>query len=89
MEVYITPGAQKLIKKLPKIPQIAIIEKLQKIRLTGVINTVKLSGYKNVFRIRVGNYRVVYKVRDRIMYVFLVGHRKEVYKLLERLRIFE
>lgn len=84
MEVLITPGAVKLIKKLPKVPQIAIYQKLKKMHLTPDIKSTKLSGYKNIFRIRVGNYRVVYEIADKKAYVFLVGHRKEIYKLLER-----
>lgn len=85
MQVLITSGARKLIKKLPKIPQIAIINKLQKMQVSETFSPEKLSGYKNVFRIRIGDYRLVYEIKDKKMYVILVGHRREVYKLLERL----
>lgn len=85
MEVLVTPNAVKLIKKLPKIPQIAIYQKLKRMRLNPDIKSTKLSGYKNIFRMRVGNYRVVYEIVDKNAYVFLVGYRKEVYKLLERI----
>ena len=84
MEVLIAPNAAKLIKKLPKVPQIAIYQRLKRMHSTSDIQSTKLSGYKNIFRIRVGNYRVVYEVMDKKAYVFLVGHRKEVYKLLDR-----
>ncbi len=84
MEVLITPNAVKLIKKLPKIPQIAIYQKLKRMRLVSDTGSTKLSGYKNIFRLRVGNYRVVYEIVAQKAYVFLVGHRKEVYKLLDR-----
>ena len=85
MEVLITPNAVKQIKKLPKVPQIAIYQKLKRTRLAPDIKSTKLSGYKNIFRIRVGNYRVVYEIVDKKVYVFLVGHRKDVYKILDRL----
>lgn len=85
MEVLVTPGARKLLRKLPKIPQIAIVRKLQKMQAIDSFNSTKLGGYRDVFRVRVGNYRIVYRIRNRRIYVFLVGHRKEVYKLLDRM----
>lgn len=84
MDVVVTPGAKKTIKNLSKVTQIAVIQKLKKMQLVTVTNAVKLSGYKNAFRVRVGNYRIVYKMMENKIYVVLVGHRKEVYKLLDR-----
>jgi mRNA interferase RelE/StbE len=42
----------------------------------------KLSGYDDVFRIRVGSYRVIYSVSgNRLVVVILkIGHRKDVYR---------
>jgi mRNA interferase RelE/StbE len=42
----------------------------------------KLSGRKDAFRIRIGNYRVVYTVNDlvRIVRVEKIAHRREVYR---------
>jgi mRNA interferase RelE/StbE len=45
----------------------------------------KLKGDKrDYYRIRVGNYRVVYSVEDEILLVLVVtvGHRKKIYKNL-------
>ena len=44
----------------------------------------KLHGYTNVYRIRVGNYRVVYEVTTaiRIITIMRIGHRKDIYKNL-------
>ena len=41
----------------------------------------KLSGTKDRYRIRVGDWRVVYSIEDGILtvYVVKVGHRREVY----------
>jgi mRNA interferase RelE/StbE len=41
----------------------------------------KLSG-RDGWRIRVGNYRVIYEIRDMICYILVldIGHRKEVYR---------
>jgi len=42
----------------------------------------KLSGYNDVFRIRVGRYRVIYSVSgNRLIIIILkIGHRKDVYR---------
>lgn len=43
---------------------------------------VKLAGEEGIYRIRMGDYRVVYQVRDRFLLVLVVrvGHRKDVYR---------
>ena len=43
----------------------------------------KLKGNnRDYFRIRVGNYRVIYSIEDNILSIIVVrvGHRKEIYK---------
>ncbi len=42
---------------------------------------VKLAG-SDFYRLRVGNYRVVYEVRDQVLVILMirVGHRREVYR---------
>jgi mRNA interferase RelE/StbE len=41
----------------------------------------KLRGYKDTWRIRVGNWRVVYNIDDLAMLVTItrIAHRKEIY----------
>ncbi len=42
----------------------------------------KLAGRSNLYRVRQGNYRVIYSVDDqsRVVDVVKVGHRKDVYR---------
>ena len=42
----------------------------------------KLSGAKDLWRLRVGDYRVVYKIDDhrRLIDVAVIRHRREVYR---------
>lgn len=41
----------------------------------------KLSGSLNEYRLRVGDYRILYTINDTIItiYIFKIAHRKEVY----------
>jgi len=43
--------------------------------------------YKDLMKLRVGDYRILYKIIDGqgAVVVMLTGHRREVYALLERL----
>ena len=42
----------------------------------------KLSGYDDVFRIRVGVYRVIYSISETqlVIIILKIGHRKDVYR---------
>ena len=45
-------------------------------------NCVALRGEESVYRVRIGDYRIVYEVRDLVLLVHVVriGHRREVYR---------
>ncbi len=42
----------------------------------------KLKGYNSLYRIRVGKFRVVYKIdeKEKIIYIVLIDKRSRVYK---------
>jgi mRNA interferase RelE/StbE len=42
----------------------------------------KLSGERDLYRVRQGDYRIVYSIADRILTVEIIkiGHRREVYR---------
>ena len=42
-------------------------------------------GFEYLWRIRVGDYRVIYTVRDEELVILVVslGHRKEIYRKLD------
>jgi mRNA interferase RelE/StbE len=44
--------------------------------------SVKLSGTGNMYRIRAGDYRIVYEIHDdrRIVIVLIVARRRDVYR---------
>lgn len=46
------------------------------------VGAEKLSGQIDLYRIRVGNYRVVYEIDNGHIFVTVikVGHRKEIYR---------
>jgi mRNA interferase RelE/StbE len=42
----------------------------------------KLQGLEGLYRVRVGDYRIVYQVEDDVLVVLVIriGHRREVYR---------
>ena len=42
----------------------------------------KLTGEEELYRLRVGDYRVIYQIQDKVLLVLVVkvGNRKEVYR---------
>ncbi|MCP9809703.1 type II toxin-antitoxin system RelE/ParE family toxin [Cyanobium sp. HWJ4-Hawea] len=46
------------------------------------LGSEKLAGRPNLYRVRQGNYRVIYSVDDemRVVDVVKVGHRRDVYR---------
>lgn len=86
MKIIISPRAEKELKKITKIDQIAISRKIRIIKEDPVnLNEEKLSGYKNIYRVRVGEYRIVYRRTINEIYIVLIGHRKDIYQLIDQL----
>lgn len=42
----------------------------------------KLEGTDNQYRLRVGDYRIIYQLQDEILLIILlrIGHRREIYR---------
>ena len=76
---------EKALQKLPAETVQLVVEKTQQLADNPFgPNTKKLKGSKQLYRLRVGNYRVVYSVdtKGRVVILFLVGHRKNIYRKL-------
>jgi mRNA interferase RelE/StbE len=80
--VELTPTAKKELDQLPKKTAQRILQAIRRLvdepRPRGC---KKLAGQNNAYRIRVGDYRVIYAVFDESITVFVVRirHRKDAY----------
>ena len=45
-------------------------------------NIIKLKGYENLFRLRIGDYRAVFSIEGMAIRVLRIRHRKDIYGLL-------
>lgn len=85
MRIAILPRAEKELRKLPKFDQIAVATKIRTLPNPSVMGEEKLSGYPHVYRVRVGNYRIVYKKTSEVIAVVLIRHRRDVYRMLKEM----
>ena len=81
--VELRPSARRELLNLPRRDQIRLIRAMDALsdapRPPGV---KKLTGLDDLYRIRVGDYRVIYQIQDDRLVVLVVriGHRKDVYR---------
>ncbi len=81
--VELSATAERQIRRLARQDQIRV---LRAIRDLGEVphppGCRKLRGYEDVFRVRVGTFRVLYSVEPaRVLVIILkVGHRRDIYR---------
>lgn len=82
--VLLRPAAQKFLRKLR--------DKALGARLVASMRDLadnprppggeKLTGPEEFYRVRVGDYRIVYEIQDEVLLVLVIriGHRREIYR---------
>lgn len=81
----ISPAAARQIRKLARPVQERIAVRLRRLMEDPrPKDALKLAGQEGLYRIRVGDYRIVYRIVDDALLVVIVrvGHRGEVYSRL-------
>ena len=81
--IEVSATAEKQIRRLAQKDQIEIIRRIQELETNPrPRQSRKLGGYDDVYRIRVGNYRILYTVEGTrlIVIVLKIGHRRDVYR---------
>ena len=81
--VLVDTRAQKEITKLNKDAQRRIVAKIESLARNLRPNGVdKLESSEELYRVRVGDFRIIYQIKERelIVLVVRVGHRREVYR---------
>jgi mRNA interferase RelE/StbE len=82
-EVLLERSAEKDLRKLPTRVHDQVVDRIAALaknpRPSGCR---KLSGSENDWRIRVGDYRIIYEIADviRVVRIHRIRHRREVYR---------
>lgn len=81
--VEFTSAAARQVKKLPRPARDRLLASIESLsndpRPPG---STKLVGEETAWRLRIGDYRVVYDIVDDVLTVLIVrvGHRREIYR---------
>jgi len=81
--VIVKPSAEREVNRLPLAVATRVVAAMTALgddpRPPGV---KKMQGAENLWRVRVGDYRIVYEIHDReiVIVVLRIAHRKDVYR---------
>ena len=81
-QVILPKSVRKELDRLPDDVARRILARLAGLETNPRPADVKKLKGRDAWRIRVGDYRVIYEIHDRILQVIVitVGHRREVYR---------
>jgi mRNA interferase RelE/StbE len=81
--IELKPAARRSLSKLPREVQTRLARKIEALtRTPRPAGVEKLKGIPDLYRLRAGDYRILYQIQDKILLVLVVqvGHRREIYK---------
>ena len=82
LKVFLEKKVRRQLDELSKELEQRIITTLKELEkgFSASIDIKKLKGTKNHYRIRVGNYRILFVLEFNTVYVYDVSHRGQAYK---------
>ena len=83
MKIYFSKKAAKEFRHLPPKLKQRVKEMIITLYETPFPRGVKkLKGFPNTYRLRVGDYRIIYKIlwEKNEIWILRIAHRREVYK---------
>ena len=80
--IIIRKPAKKFIDRLPLNEKRRIVEAIEQLPDSGDIKQRKGHQNKGLFRLRVGEYRIIYSLDDEQLIIYLLdaGNRGEIYR---------
>ncbi len=81
-KVNFVKSVKKDFKKIRKLEVAKILDAIDELaKNPRSSKSKKLKGEK-LYRLRVGNYRVIYDIQDNVMLIFVIklGHRSDIYR---------
>ncbi|MEY3867183.1 MAG: hypothetical protein RLZZ338_1074 [Cyanobacteriota bacterium] len=78
-QIEFKPKAIKDLQSLPVEVQSRVLTKIELMQnnLTGDVK--RLTNYAPEYRLRVGDYRVLFEIEEDILVIYRVKHRKDAY----------
>lgn len=83
--VIVPKPVQKQLDSLPQSIRARVLKRIMALKKNPrPVGCVKLKGYEHEYRIRIGDYRVRYEVREQESIILLLHckNRKDMYRLI-------
>ena len=81
--VIVARSARKELERLPRAVSDRVLDALERLQeQPRPLGSKKLRGSEDLWRVRIGDYRVVYAIADdrRVVDVLVIRHRRDVYR---------
>ncbi|MBR9701301.1 type II toxin-antitoxin system RelE/ParE family toxin [Candidatus Pacearchaeota archaeon] len=81
--IYKIKFEKRAFQELDKLDQIIsrrILRNIKELKKNFHTKDVKRLKGKDIYRLRVGNYRVLFYIENDLISILKVGHRKKIYK---------
>jgi mRNA interferase RelE/StbE len=83
--VVLKPSVEKDLRSLPKTTIVRAMKQIEELRSDPIPRkALKLESTQDLYRIRIGDYRVVYSLDRQLKQVIIqyIRHRREIYRKL-------
>jgi len=83
--IEVSATAEKQIRKLKREDQIRVLRAIRPLATEPIPpGTRKVRGYDDIYRIRVGTFRILYQIQGRRLLIIIlkIGHRRDIYRSL-------
>lgn len=81
--VEVAPAAVRQLRKLDRVAQRRVQAAIELLAEQPRPNGAKkLAGGDGEWRVRTGDYRIIYEIHDKVLHVLVVavGHRRDIYE---------
>lgn len=81
--IRVNKSVEKVLSKIDSLTAVKIRDNIRRLAIEPrPKNSIKMKGEEKTYRLRVGDYRVIYEIHDEQILVIVVnvGHRRDVYK---------
>lgn len=80
-KIVLKKSAAREIERIPQADRVRIVAKISDLATTPRPDGCKKLSGQEKYRIRQGNYRILYQIQDQLLVITVVqvGHRKDVY----------
>ena len=79
-EIEFKPKSIKDIRKVPKPELENIFDKIEMMKTDLCGDVKKLTNFTPEYRLRAGNYRILFEIENNKIIVYRIIHRKDAYK---------